>query len=1172
VLIQRASCLLPRGAPKLAGPALRSIVWLTAALGIVSVIHGQESQTAAPSALKAGETRELTLEPGHAQRFAVTVPAGRMAVLTLDERLGMSEMMASSVQANGAEVQTPAYTSDGGMCSQVRLALLGKDDAVEYTVTFTTRERRRASLAKVSLSAPQAPGSTDLALAAAVTNYARAEAIRRGGGQPEWARGAALYDAAITEASRLGTSVSAVSNPIDLERRAWVGKARLLMYREENYLGAEQAAHRAVEIGGDNQNASLAEKAELGLAWKTYSSALALLNRYDEAVAAGQRAMALYKQTGDEYWQGVVVGNLAFVYRETGQTAKALEAAQESLKLAESQKDDYGRAFALSAEGAISQGVGDYQAALDSYFGSLDAVAALKKSMPNSAVEGEVWSNVGEIYANLGNWEQAENAYRHALPVLEAASDGVNQIEVTGELAEAEAHAGKLEAAEKDYRAAIQRAGEEGLLRQKTHLLTGLARTEVELAEAAAGREGDLAAANSLFEQAQAEALAIHQIDGEAEALAGLGDIDLMTGKRAEARLAYERSMKLWEQIPNDLEAARTGANLARLDKDEGHLDRARDEIFAALDQVERARATLASESLRTSYFSSRHALYELAVDVLMQLDARRPGQGYAAQAWVVAERARARTLLDELAGTKNSTLDARQKALEVHIEDTEDRLAHLGTTPADMVKAEAAGHELHELLLEADRAAQEARSRRLEGATGAGLKLAQAGTPETETEKSLNGAVARDEALVNKALDDDAALYEYWAGANRSYLWVIRPGAAGSELTAYVLPGEAELRRRVDEFMDAVLARERAPENESEAERERSLAAADRRAGRLGEELGELLFPAPARDAAGELRRMVIVPDGPLEELSYAALRIPENAPGPVGQRAGWDGSAAANRESSYLVQRYGLVEEPSAGALIELARTADSEASRRSQRVAVFADPVYSRTDPRLSPAVADAMAEPVSSGGLRRAGDGIVLPQLARLPGSKREAMDIRNIAGAQDTSLFLNFDATPAALAGTDWSQYRVLHIAAHAFVNEKEPELSGIALSMLRPDGTAVNGVVRLHDVYRLHTPVQLVVLSACSTWGGKSITGEGMDGLARAFLVAGSRSVLAMQWGADDDSTSELMRAFYSGYLRGGEPSPAALRAAQIGLMQTPRYAAPYYWAGAVLEGSWQGR
>jgi len=306
-----------------------------------------------------------------------------------------------------------------------------------------------------------------------------------------------------------------------------------------------------------------------------------------------------------------------------------------------------------------------------------------------------------------------------------------------------------------------------------------------------------------------------------------------------------------------------------------------------------------------------------------------------------------------------------------------------------------------------------------------------------------------------------------------------------------------------------------------------------------------------------------VVVPDGPLENLPYAALRLPQ--------------TSAAEQSPAYLVQRYELVVEPSALSLLELAHARERAAGDRAQRVAVFADPVYSRTDPRLrtasgviaKPESAKLTSEPLV---LRQASESIALPPLPRLPGSRREAMDIQEIAGAQHTMLFLDFDASPTALERTNWSGYRVLHIAAHAVRNDAQAELSGIALSMVGPTGTAMNGVVRLHDVYRLHVPVALVVLSACGTSAGTEIAGEGVEGLARAFLVAGAQSVLATQWSADDSSAGELMQSFYGRYLRAGASSSEALQSAQNRMIEDRRYAAPYYWAGVVLEGNWRAQ
>jgi len=92
----------------------------------------------------------------------------------------------------------------------------------------------------------------------------------------------------------------------------------------------------------------------------------------------------------------------------------------------------------------------------------------------------------------------------------------------------------------------------------------------------------------------------------------------------------------------------------------------------------------------------------------------------------------------------------------------------------------------------------------------------------------------------------------------------------------------------------------------------------------------------------------------------------------------------------------------------------------------------------------------------------------------------------------------------------------------------------------------------------------LVVLSGCQSHSGKRTLGDDIIGLSRAFLYAGSPSVMASLWSVDDDATKLLMVAFYS-HLRQGLSKADALRAAQADVRR--QYQSPFYWAGFVLTG-----
>lgn len=152
---------------------------------------------------------------------------------------------------------------------------------------------------------------------------------------------------------------------------------------------------------------------------------------------------------------------------------------------------------------------------------------------------------------------------------------------------------------------------------------------------------------------------------------------------------------------------------------------------------------------------------------------------------------------------------------------------------------------------------------------------------------------------------------------------------------------------------------------------------------------------------------------------------------------------------------------------------------------------------------------------------------------------------------------------------DLGDYRIVHFATHGFLNDEHPELSGIVLSLFDRNGQPQEGFLRLHDIYNLELPVDLVVLSACNTGLGKDVKGEGLIGLTRGFMYAGAASVVASLWKVDDEATADLMRYFYGFMLKDGLAPAAALRKAQLTMSQQKRWHSPYYWSGFIIQGQY---
>jgi CHAT domain-containing protein len=170
------------------------------------------------------------------------------------------------------------------------------------------------------------------------------------------------------------------------------------------------------------------------------------------------------------------------------------------------------------------------------------------------------------------------------------------------------------------------------------------------------------------------------------------------------------------------------------------------------------------------------------------------------------------------------------------------------------------------------------------------------------------------------------------------------------------------------------------------------------------------------------------------------------------------------------------------------------------------------------------------------------------------------------------MAIGFDANRAIVTGSDLGQYRIVHFATHAFLDNERPALSSIVLSLFDQKGEKQDGFLHLRDIYNLKLPVDLVVLSACQTGLGKDVKGEGLIGLTRGFMYAGASGVVASLWKVDDDATAELMKYFYQGMFEKGLSPAAALRDAQLTMRLQKRWHDPYYWAGFVIQGQYASK
>ena len=188
------------------------------------------------------------------------------------------------------------------------------------------------------------------------------------------------------------------------------------------------------------------------------------------------------------------------------------------------------------------------------------------------------------------------------------------------------------------------------------------------------------------------------------------------------------------------------------------------------------------------------------------------------------------------------------------------------------------------------------------------------------------------------------------------------------------------------------------------------------------------------------------------------------------------------------------------------------------------------------------------------------GPTLAVFRDVPGATEEQRALAAILPPTALRVMTGGQATETAVRAAA-PKYTILHLAVHAFADERDPLESHLVLGA----DSADDGIWHLAEITAERRHTQLVVLSACETLSGPLSPGEGVIGLARAFLASGAHSVLATDWPVTA-STANIMGAFYQ-EMQNGAPPGQALRSAQLLERRTAATSHPFFWAGFELVG-----
>lgn len=868
--------------------------------------------------------------------------------------------------------------------------------------------------------------------------------------------------------------------------------------------------------------------------------AQSLMGSQPQALEDYEKALAIWRELSVRHQEMRTTINAAKAHAELGDLARAQSQYQTVLDFCNAElstKDSPFteiavelKPFALNGLGLVSDTWADSDAALHYYH---EALELFRKR--NAKEQGDVLDNIGMTYAFLGDPSQAVEYFQQALTVRQLSRQPRPLGMTLSNLGYAYALLQNYEEAQKQLSQALQLTVDTHDRRFEAYTLvrlgmTYVARPAAQPLTALEYYEKALAVQQtSGFEDRRGQAITL---DKMAEALA-------VAGREAEALKKYEDASRLWTAVEDGQGQALSLYGSARIERNRLNLANARDRVEEAIAIVEKLRNKVTARQLQMTYFAGKQDLYALAIDVRMQLYEAKKSPADMEMALAFSEKGRARNFLDLL----------NEARAEVY----------RGMSPRDFQQNQQLDQEISIL------------TQNLVRFRGINAKQSVA-----EIQRKVDDRISKQDLLlapfkraaargqqaqplspkeIQQLLDDDMLLLQYSLGEERSHVWAV----TRTDIKHYFLTDRKQIEDAAGRLRQALTAKEVQRQDESGIEALNRRRSAMARYRESADHLSRLILS----DVGSQLKnkRLVIVADGGLHYIPFEVLPFPDSVV-PTQH-------ASATSQRPLLLASNEIIYEPSASALASLRRTRRPVASKK---VAVIADPVFSNDDANGSSGKTESRPIQIERAKFNRAlrdvGDTASgAGPLQRLEYTLKEADAITKVAPPGSIQA-VRFKANRALATGPQLKRFGFLHFATHGVLNEKNPELSGIVLSMFNERGQPENGFLTLRDIYNLDLPAHLVVVSACETGIGVTVRGEGLIGLTRGFMNAGAQSVVVSLWRVEDEATSELMKRFYTHMFGKKKLSPAAaLRQAKME-MKDDYY--PYQWAGFVLQGDWK--
>ena len=875
------------------------------------------------------------------------------------------------------------------------------------------------------------------------------------------------------------------------------------------YIALGRRADALIEL---NQTIALRPQNISAYAYK--GLALARDGRHPEAIETLQICLRLLHDNPDDKMERSALNQLGDLYRRSGNYPEAAKIFDRVIELARASDDLRSEETALSQIGALHYLESNYVKALEYWQQALEVskTIASRKIKVNTYPQQHI-GNIGDVYYQLGDFDTAEQTYLEAVRLSIEAKDEGNESSVLTSLGDLYVGQRKLDEARQTYEKALALGERRNNRGNQIGALLSLSALHRQM--------GNYQQAMDYVQRA----LKMLERRGsplqQGESLNTLGLLHLRFGGTPEALATFQKTLAIDPNTtsPNITWGAHSG--LADAYVRLGQLDQAREHYQRAIEVMENVRARLGGQEEKAGFFQDKIEVYKKQIGLL--LDPRlKDAKSNAAEAFHYNERARARAFLDLLAEARvnvkqNAAPDLAQRQQELQLRISELTTQLIKERSQETSKQDKARiGELEKGLAQTDAELGDwLRELRRRSPGYAALKY-----PEPITL-----------AETQRMLDDKTVLLSYSLGEPRSFLFAV----SHDDFQVKRLPSEAMLGESVQRLLAAITDRNNpAPEEYR------------RQAARLSQQL----LPPISRMLAGK-KSLVIVADGSLHRLPFEVLLLPGTS------------SLGDLRALPYLIRRFAISYAPSASVLVELQHDSNETATKG---FIAFGDPIYEQPAAGL---IASALRATSPAGRIN----------LQPLPYSRTEIDGIAKLFAREDRELFFGAAASEENVKAPDrLSRYRLVHFSTHGYVNEARPRFSGLVLSLpaaglpstANPQSASRNpqsedGVLSAYEIFNLKLKADLVVLSACETGLGKEVKGEGLMSLTRAFMYAGTPSVVVSLWNVNDESAADLMIKFYRNLKTTRMSKAEALRQAQLETIKDNGF--PFFWAPFVLVG-----